>query len=153
MARPIIILFLALTALAVIEFPATAQGQLQAQCPDQISDTISGSQIAACLRDLRNAKNESQRSGIQELQVMTCKISGRRPQAGQWTFSFGNMSCDKTIADFGVLGGWIAQSDLCGGLDNYDIGLSPPSITIDGLRSCDTRESTISVSYLVRARK
>ena len=153
MARTILSLSLALTALAAIEHPATAQVQSQTQCPDQITDSISGSQVAACLRDLRNANIAAQNSASQELHVVTCKISGRRPQAGVWTFGFRNMSCSKPLTDFEVLGGWVTESDLCGGLDNYAVGLSPPSITIAGFKQCDTQESTLSVSYLVRAKK
>ena len=147
MARSLISLSCALTALAVIAFPAAAQAPSPAQCPDQISDTISGSQIAACLRDLRSARTESQRGASQELQVITCKISGK------WEFGFGSTNCDRPIADFEVLSGWLVQSDVCGGLDNYAIGISPPSITIAGVRSCFDQESSVSVSYLVRARK
>src|SRR5215203_4407197 len=93
MARSLISLSVALTALAAIAFPAAAQAPPPAQCPDQISDTISGSQIAACLRDLRSARTESQRGASQELQVITCKISGRRPEAGKWEFGFGSTTC------------------------------------------------------------
>jgi hypothetical protein len=153
MARALMSLSFALTALAAIAFPVAAQTQSPAQCPDQISDTISGSQIAACLRDLRSARTESQRGTSQELQVITCKRSGRRPEAGKWEFGFGSTNCDRPIADFEVLSGWLVQSDVCGGLDNYAIGISPPSITIAGVRSCFDRESSVSVSYLVRARK
>ena len=153
MARIILTLSLAVTALVTIEYTATAQAQSQAQCPDQITDSISASQVAACLRDLRNTSNAIQSSASQEPQVVTCKISGRRPQAGLWTFSFGNMSCSKPLTDFEVLSGWVTESDLCGGLDNYAIGLSPPSITIAGFKQCDTQESKLSVSFLVRAKK
>jgi hypothetical protein len=153
MARSLISLSVALTALAAIAFPAAAQAPSPAQCPDQISDTISGSQIAACLRDLRSARTESQRGASEVLQVITCKISGRRPQAGEWTFGFGNRSCDKPIDEFDVVSGWLVQSDVCGGLENYAIGISPPSITLAGVKSCFDQESSVSVSYLVRARK
>jgi hypothetical protein len=153
MIRPFISLPRALAVLIIIASPATAQPQPQGQCPDQITDTISGPQIAACLRDLRSARTESQRSTSQELQVVTCKISGRRPQAGNWEFGFVNRNCDKPIDNFEVLSGWLVQSDVCGGLDSYTIGTSPPSITIAGVRSCFDQESSVSVSYLVRARK
>jgi hypothetical protein len=153
MVRSLMTLSFALTVLAVVAFPAAAQAQSPAQCPDQIADTISGPQIAACLRDLRSARTDSQRSVSQELQVITCKISGRRPQAGEWAFGFGDRNCDKPIDNFEVLSGWLVQSDVCGGLDSYTIGTSPPSITIAGVRSCFDRESSVSVSYLARARK
>src|SRR3954447_26477373 len=116
MARSLINLSFALTALGVIAFPAAVQAQSPAQCPDQISDAISGSQIAACLRDLRSARTESQRGASQELQVITCKISGRRPQGGEWTFGFGNKNCDKPIEAFDVGSGWAFSFGRLGGL-------------------------------------
>ena len=83
-------LSVALTALAAIAF-RRAQAPSPAQC--RSINTISGSQIAACLRDLRSARTESQRGAlIRELLVITCKISGRRPQAGEWTFGFATVA-------------------------------------------------------------
>ena len=38
------------------------------------------------------------------------------------------------------------QSDVCGGLESYAIGISPPSITLAGVKSCFDRRSSVSVS-------
>ena len=57
---------------------------------------------------------------------------GAAAQAGKWKFGFGKRNCDKPIDEFDVMSGWLVQSDVCGGLDNYAIGISPPSITLSG---------------------
>ena len=46
-----------------------------------------------------------------------------------------NRSCDKPIDEFDVVSGWLVQSDVCGGLESYAIGISPPSITLAGVKS------------------